>query len=334
MKQLLSISSILLAFMSVSCTHETPNLDQFDQVCFQEKILPIFQTGCAISGCHNGSNNEAGYDFSSYEGIMQAISPGSPDKSKAYKAIIKKWKMLGAMPPSNPIPESERTLIRLWIAQGALNTTCTSSGVVTGTASTTSTGGNNLKDTTVCFQEQVLPILMSSCATSGCHDAGSHREGVVLDSYDHIMSSNMVNAGNANNSVLYNISNPSRHERMPPKPNSALSDSQRQTIKSWINEGALNNDCSDNCDATAYTFAAVIKPLIENNCRGCHSGSSAHLGINLETYSDVKKIADNGLLADVINGTNGKPLMPPANQLTSCQITQIENWIADGSLNN
>ena len=142
MKQLLSISSILLAFMSVSCTHETPNLDQFDQVCFQEKILPIFQTGCAISGCHNGSNNEAGYDFSSYEGIMQAISPGSPDKSKAYKGDHQEMENARSHASQQaPIPESERTLIRLWIAQGALNTTCTSSGVVTGTASTTSTGG-------------------------------------------------------------------------------------------------------------------------------------------------------------------------------------------------
>jgi hypothetical protein len=137
MKYLLIVSSILLALVSVSCKHDTPNLDQFDQVCFQEKILPIFQTGCALSDCHNGSHNEAGYDFSSYEGIMQAISPGSPDKSKAYKAIIKKWELLGAMPPSNPLPESERTLIRIWIEQGALNTSC----------STISTVGNNTSNT-------------------------------------------------------------------------------------------------------------------------------------------------------------------------------------------
>ncbi|HKJ41201.1 MAG TPA: c-type cytochrome domain-containing protein [Sunxiuqinia sp.] len=334
MKRLLILSSIFLAFISVSCQHDAPSPDQFDQVCFQEKILPIFQTGCAISGCHSGGNNEAGYDFSNYNGIMQAISPGAPEKSKAYKAIIEKWGE-GAMPPSNPLPESQRTLIRLWIEQGALNTNCSSNGAITDTTtSTASTGTGNLKDTTICFQNEVLPILLSSCATSGCHDAASSREGVVLDSYAHLMNRNMVDAGNANNSTLYNITNPTRHERMPPKPNAALTDSQRLTIKRWINEGAQNTDCTNQCDTSAYTFAAVIAPIIENNCRGCHTGSSAHLGIVLDNYSDVKTIADNGLLSDVINGLNGKPQMPPSSPLSSCEIAQIENWINNGSQND
>lgn len=230
MKQLLIISSILLAFMSVSCKHDTLNLNQFDQVCFQEKVLPIFQTGCAISGCHNGSNNEAGYDFSNYEGIMQAISPGSPDKSKAYKAIITKWGFLNAMPPANPLPESERILIRLWIEQGATNSSCTPTSTTT-TGSISNIGG--LKDTSVCFSNDVLPILMSSCATSGFHDAVSRQVGVVLN-----------------------------------------------------------------------------------------------------TYSNIKTIAENGMLSDVINGLNAKPQMPPTSPLASCEITQIENWITAGIKND
>lgn len=333
MKQLLILSSVLLAFLSVSCKHDAPSPDQFDQVCFQDKILPIFQTGCALSGCHNGSNNEAGYDFSSYEGIMRAISPGFPDQSKAYKAITSKWGE-GAMPPSNPLPESERILIRTWIAQGALNTSCSSSGEVTDTSSVSNSGGNNLKDTTVCFQNDVLPILLSSCATSGCHDATSHREGLVIDSYDHIMKYQLVTAGKPNWSDLYTITNPNEGERMPPKPNLALTTTQRQTIKNWINQGAQNTTCSDQCDSSSFTFAAVISPIIENNCRGCHSGSNPQKGISLETYSDIKTIADNGLLSDAINGLNGKPQMPPSSPLSSCEIAQIENWIADGSKNN
>ena len=39
----------------------------------------------------------------------------------------------------------------------------------------------------LCFERDVLPILQGSCAYSGCHDAGSAKDGVVLDSWESIM---------------------------------------------------------------------------------------------------------------------------------------------------
>src|SRR5437870_8144944 len=38
----------------------------------------------------------------------------------------------------------------------------------------------------LCFQSEVLPIFQKNCATSGCHDASSHKGGYVLDTYDNL----------------------------------------------------------------------------------------------------------------------------------------------------
>jgi hypothetical protein len=39
----------------------------------------------------------------------------------------------------------------------------------------------------VYFQNQILPILVSNCTESGCHNASDHKEGVILTSYQTLM---------------------------------------------------------------------------------------------------------------------------------------------------
>lgn len=327
MKKLRFFFFVSVYFLLASCSHDelTP-VSNFETICFENQILPVFQTGCAISGCHSSQSEEGGYLFSDYAGIVRAISPGDPYSSKAYLSIIASGGE-HAMPPDRPLPEAERTLIRIWIEQGAMNTTCSDTG-----------GGVVIpKDTSTCFTGEVLPILLSSCSTTDCHDAGSHKEGIVLDSYESIFTygeESMVVTGNPEGSKLYKVLNASGEERMPPSPYSPLTEAQKQTIYDWIKEGAENTDCIDSCDPAVFTFQLAISTMIENNCRGCHSSSFPNGNIKLESYSDIKAIADNGSLIDVVYGQNGKPLMPPANQLSSCEIQQLENWIADGSLNN
>jgi hypothetical protein len=122
---ILLTSIIWLILITVfSCRHDSIQLDELGEVCFESDILPIFQTSCAISGCHVQGGES--YVFDTYENIRKAISPGEPDKSEAYKALSKIWSIEGMMPPSQPLSEYNRTLIRVWIQQGARNTTCPS----------------------------------------------------------------------------------------------------------------------------------------------------------------------------------------------------------------
>src|SRR5574342_1068498 len=40
---------------------------------------------------------------------------------------------------------------------------------------------------TVYFSNTILPLFISNCAKPGCHDASSHQEGLILNSYANIM---------------------------------------------------------------------------------------------------------------------------------------------------
>ena len=60
--------------------------------------------------------------LNTFEGISKTVTPFNPDASQSYQAIIAKWG--NRMPPDQPLSEENRTIIRLWIEQGAVSTTC------------------------------------------------------------------------------------------------------------------------------------------------------------------------------------------------------------------
>ena len=103
-----------------SCKHEA-DISNFPEMCFERDILPIFSNSCAITGCHDGTGE--GVILTSYTNIMNTVIPYNPDKSQSYKAITSTWGE-GQMPPGLPISQEMRTIIRLWIEQGANETTC------------------------------------------------------------------------------------------------------------------------------------------------------------------------------------------------------------------
>lgn len=109
-----------LFLLNNSCKHDGIPADQMEQICFTNQVLPIFQNSCGTTGCH-GSGSENDYNFTDYKGIMEAISAGNASKSKAYQAMTSTFEL---MPPDNALPESKRTIIRIWIEQGAKQTTC------------------------------------------------------------------------------------------------------------------------------------------------------------------------------------------------------------------
>lgn len=110
-----------------SCSHEGIPADQMKQVCFTSHVLPVFQNSCATTGCHDAATAEDNYIFTDYANILKAITPGNASKSKAYRAITSHSEI---MPPSNPLPMDKRILIRLWIEQGAKETTCEASASI------------------------------------------------------------------------------------------------------------------------------------------------------------------------------------------------------------
>ncbi len=191
----------------------------------------------------------------------------------------------------------------------------------------------------VYFESQVLPILISNCAMSGCHNAASHQDGVVLDSYAKVMQTGKVKPFKPNDSDLYEvITETDLDDRMPPPPNAALSQDQIQVIRKWIEQGALDLKCDPNaggCDTTNVSFSQTLSPVINTFCKGCHSGTNPSAGIGLDTYNGVKTVALNGKLYGAIAWSTGFQKMPQGgNKLDACTISQFKSWIDAGAPGN
>jgi uncharacterized membrane protein len=195
--------------------------------------------------------------------------------------------------------------------------------------------GTGTTSTEICFESEVLPIFQSNCAKAGCHDALSHREGRVLNSYDNIMRNGIV-PGNALASGLYKLLYASGENKMPPNGNPGLTDAQKATIGIWINQGAKNTtNCGTACDENAFAYTANVKPIMSNYCTGCHSGANASKGIDLSTAAGVKSAGTSGRLMGAISHISGYVAMPQGGaQLSDCQIAVIQKWLAAGAPNN
>jgi uncharacterized membrane protein len=114
----------------------------------------------------------------------------------------------------------------------------------------------------IYFQQQVLPILVSNCAKSGCHDNASHKEGIILTSYNSTMSTGGVRPGFPNNSKLYKVI---QEGEMPPAGNTKLTQAQKTLIYNWILQGAENLVCQNACgDTINITYTLSVKPIITN----------------------------------------------------------------------
>lgn len=192
----------------------------------------------------------------------------------------------------------------------------------------------------VYFEKDILPILRSNCAKSGCHDAITHEKDIILNSYTNVMASDVVRAFDLNSSDLYEvITETDPDKRMPQPPNERLTTDQITIIAKWILQGAKDLSCDVNagiCDTTNVTYSGFIAPLLANTCVGCHSGDAPSGGISLNTHAGVESVALNGRLIGAITWASGYKPMPfgAAKKLPECTIDKIKAWVHDGARNN
>lgn len=186
----------------------------------------------------------------------------------------------------------------------------------------------------ICFQENILPILQSNCALSGCHDAITGEEDLVLTNYSNLMSSGIVNSGDPAKSKLYQVitTSPSSEQFMPPSPHLPLTLDQIALIYWWISDGALDNPCPSACDSNIFTFSGAVLPTVQSQCMGCHSGGSPSASLVLDNYTNILDAVNNkNLYSRITTSTNP---MPPTGLMSDCKIKQIKKWIDAGKLNN
>lgn len=187
---------------------------------------------------------------------------------------------------------------------------------------------------TICFQSNVLPVFISNCAKSGCHDAVTKKEGIQLDNYAGIMKG--IKPNDPSGSKYWRvIINTDPRDRMPPPPDAPLSTAQKDSIYKWIVQGAQNTtNCANTCDPLQFSYGTTIRGIINNNCAGCHGAVSPGAGLNLTDYNTVKTIGLNGRLLGAIRQLSPYKPMPPVGKLSDCTIEQIANWVNAGAPNN
>ena len=182
----------------------------------------------------------------------------------------------------------------------------------------------------VYFQNTILPLFVSNCAKSGCHDAATAESDIILDNYVNIITTGEIVPFNPNHGkILDAITTTDPDDMMPPQGYSPLTQQQIDQITLWINQGALNNTCEGcNPDTINITYTGRIKPILDSKCIGCHNTSNTSgSGVNLDNYNSAKASAINGSLFGSVNHSTGYIAMPQGgNKLPQCEIDAIRIW--------
>ena len=181
---------------------------------------------------------------------------------------------------------------------------------------------------TIYFRNTVLPVILSGCAKTGCHDETSHKSNHILDNYAGIIS--LVKPFDPQNSKLYTVLFSGSQERMPR--GTPFTIDQKSIIYWWIAQGAYNNKCdSAGCDSTIVTYTATIAPICAAWCTGCHGGSNPANGLSLESYDQVVACANSSRLMGALRHDNGFYPMPKGGEMLSpCEINLFQKWINIG----
>ena len=229
MKKTYCILTALIIALTVinACKHEipeaiigspTPVPGGTGEVCFQTEILPLFQSNCAKSGCHDAASQQNGYVFDSYANIVKKdVRPGNAAGSKVYKVLFETGDKKMPRPPNPDLTAIQKALIGRWINEGAKNT------VNCGTVCDSS----QFK-----YSTNVSLILGTYCV--GCHSGTAPSGGINLSTY------NNVYLMATNGRLVGAVSHAPGYSPMP-KNTSKLSECQIAQIRKWVNAGAPNN---------------------------------------------------------------------------------------------
>ena len=330
---LVVLSALFILIKFNACKHEPdfvpgpdPDPDPDTTTCdtsnvtYNGTVFPIFQENCII--CHSGVPPQGNIDLTDYSQVAFLAENGT------LLGAIRHEEGYSPMPQGgNKLSDCKIRQIEIWIR----DTTFTPLPDTT----------HPCDPDTIYFDMDVLPILLSSCAFSGCHDEVG-QEGVRLFSYEAVMASDVVTPFDPEDSDMWEDINEDDPDKiMPPPPNEPLNATQKEIIRKWIAQGALDLTCDADCDTVNVTFSGNIWPdIIQKHCLGCHNGANANGGIHLENYNDVKTAAQippgqYGSLLGVVTHANGNNPMP-RNQpkLSDCKITQIQKWIDEGMPDN
>ncbi len=80
------------------------------------------------------------------------------------------------------------------------------------------------------------------------------------------------------------------------------------------------------------TYTLNVKSIIDNNCLSCHSSSGGEFP-TMETYLQVKNVAQNGNMICRIDDQSCGSVMPQSGRMPQTKINTIKKWTNNGCPN-
>ena len=209
---------------------------QSASVDYNLDIRPILAQSCF--SCH-GSNErarQADLRLDIREFRETQVVPGDAEASALFQRLTTEEEV-GRMPPvstGRTLSDAEIAAVRRWIDDGA----------EWGTELAAADAAAPIADRVVDFEREVRPILSQNCFACHGPDEQGRQRGLRLDIEDGIHGDRaqfggpVVVPGNAADSLLYRrITADGASQRMP-RGAEALADSEIETIRLWIDQGA------------------------------------------------------------------------------------------------
>lgn len=227
MKKIIIAGILVIATGIYACKHEPDAVQPQPPssgggankgVCFESDILPLFQSNCAKSGCHDAATAADDYVLDSYANIIKkGLVPGNATNSKIYKVLFETGSDKMPPPPNVDLTSAQKALIGKWINEGAKNT------ISCGTAC----------DTTLFkYAANIKPLLETYC--TGCHSGSTPSGNIDLTIYPAVRALGL-------NGRLYGAITHSAGYSPMPKNAAKLNECQITQVRKWIQAGALNN---------------------------------------------------------------------------------------------
>ncbi len=225
---------------------------------FSRDVAPILAKSCAP--CHNAALMQAQFRVDSIAYLLKggshgpAIIPGRSGDSILVKRILGAGddpRMPLGMPP---LSTEQIATIRAWIDKGEIGAASTAPEVLTNNAAKTAASP--------VFGEKIRPLLASRCY--GCHGPETQQNGLRVDSLAALLkgseSGPVIVPGHSDRSRL--IRRLQAQERpLMPYGGPALSASEIDTIRMWIDSGAPGPDSTEALKtAPGKRHWAYVKP--------------------------------------------------------------------------
>ncbi|MDQ2769820.1 MAG: cytochrome c [Bacteroidota bacterium] len=90
-------------------------------------------------------------------------------------------------------------------------------------------------------------------------------------------------------------------------------------------------------DPTPSTYAAVIAPIVAQNCLACH-GSTVYQtlggGNDYSSYQSFTRLSAAYLMSSVRHEPGADPMPKGGTQLSDCDLARLQAWVDAGRPNN